>query len=790
MTWPSRALLIAALLLPVLAFAQPLPELTAEVPISAENPTPTGLSASGFASADSHSLVLLDRSGDLYAAILNEEGTTQKTIPVALSGRSELGVAVFWNGETYVVLYTAVTRSTDRISVLSVRVSPEGVVERPVHVAAAVNRLWVWAFSDGDSTLLLWGGDIHGSSALFALKLDRDGEPAGDSWLLFDKLLSVDAGLLKGNDIFIAATHRKSEASNEMLAGAVFEGRPWEPYVVPEVILEDGVGIAAEKLLRTREGYLLIWAELPKYFGTNLSATVLTESAPGKTWSLGVEPWGAPSVEQFPGGTLIVFSSWDGYPYGRYTAAVFDENAIGSTLSLFPVSVSGFFTGPPPRLAWDGHRVGMVWAQRYLQKPLLSNLVYVDPVTRTATPEAAVGLAAEIQWSPLVAPGGSVDLIAWSSPRTDRDSTRFPAVRLDTSGTPIDATPFDLDVVPTAIASNGSIFLVVSWGDLRAQRVAEDGIVFKETPFQIAGDRVRAEFGVDVVWTGEHFLVAWTEGETFADTTVQASRVRSDGTVLDPHGFDLLPGLNARHARLASDGENVLLVWATAGREIQAMLVSRDGAPRSTISHVGWDIEQRDPLLGREPTHSASVAFNGSSYLVTWKTKQGALWATRVSRDGDVAPAPLPVHRRPVRVGESQFDAGEFLIATEVGGRHSLVGIDGGWLLAWDTALQGNESDVLWMRVDEDGALSSAAPIATNPDVDERAPSLMVRDGVVTIAYERALRNVTRSADLHSRFRSRGLDCGPDCEGPTDPDRSSHAPTRVRRNAAPHPHKH
>jgi len=194
-----------------------------------------------------------------------------------------------------------------------------------------------------------------------------------------------------------------------------------------------------------------------------------------------------------------------------------------------------------------------------------------------------------------------------------------------------------------AIAYDGTNFFVV-WHDFRdsatngpdiyGARVTPDGTVLDPagipiSTFANADPSPGAQYVPSVAFDGTNYLVVWTaHRDPDPDYEVYAARVTPDGTVLDPGGIQITSGASPlRMPSIVFDGTNYLVVWRTAGSQIRAVRVSTSGA--NLDSPTGFFIGN-----GFYPY----VAFDGTNYMVAWHNWGNGLdiFGAQVSQDGTV----------------------------------------------------------------------------------------------------------------------------------------------------------
>ena len=315
--------------------------------------------------------------------------------------------------------------------------------------------------------------------------------------------------------------------------------------------------------------------------------------------------------------------------------------------------------------------------------------------------DEVVGGAAGLQMAPAIARGGDLLLTAWTDKRAQpagsgyvfETSDDIYAMRLDASGSPLDAIPFVVTQAPGAqenpqIAWNGSHWLVVfeSIGisgtggyyekHLAAVRVAPDGSVLDAQPIQIyntvpnIGTWSVASDGVDwvvafqgsaasndlqaikITAAGEllqpatalvpqtyymrfSLRLAYAAGVyllTWSDySEAMAIRFDQNLTLLDAAPFILTPGavLNS----LAANASQFYIVWHQQQPDYSiAVMGSRLDLNGTKLDGDGDNISATNEP---QPYTTTSVAWDGVQWRVNW-SHNNAVYAARVNTIGQV----------------------------------------------------------------------------------------------------------------------------------------------------------
>ncbi len=346
------------------------------------------------------------------------------------------------------------------------------------------------------------------------------------------------------------------------------------------------------------------------------------------------------------------------------------------------------------------------------------------------------------------------------------DGTRFfvvwgpstiEGVRVAADGTVLDGSPLHLGSgsATPSVAFDGTNFLVV-WvgGEILAVRVSPDGTILDNPPLQVTTGGNPLARRISLAFDGTRYLIAWrTTGNE-----ILAARVATDGTIVDgPAGFLLGSGF---YPWVAFDGSNYLVVWHAWGNSLD-ILGNRVAATDGTVlDGGGFTISG---AAGHQ--EHASVAFDGTHYLVVWTDERGGddfgfststARGARVTTAGVVLDDPALViadrHRGPEHVSVTA-SAGEFLVTwmpdhnfgfrlTDVYGRRvssqgtfpggpgipiatsfahqwgPRVGFgDGSFLVAWSESL-GRCGTCVWGQM-LDATSSSAVGRSTPPPTEE-----------------------------------------------------------------------
>ncbi|WP_437730207.1 hypothetical protein [Sorangium sp. So ce1335] len=280
--------------------------------------------------------------------------------------------------------------------------------------------------------------------------------------------------------------------------------------------------------------------------------------------------------------------------------------------------------------------------------------------------------------APTAAFDGTSYLVAWADAR-DRRSMFGASVSVDgvVQGTEdvrlADGAPRSvLDPNRSSLVWNGSHFLLA----FRGQGI--EGSLIRPDLTLAAGRIVLSPmpnrtWNAAVVWTGESYLVAWSDERDMdwnrAQVFVRAVRVSAAGEVLDPVGIDLQS--RAVSFELDSNGKgSSVLAWSELLDVPYLRPIASDGAPGERVA-----------IPSGYMTSGPSIGSNGDGYLVTY-VERGAedpfprtAWGRLLDASGSAGPAfPIstatesPLYAYPLPAGQDylvvyrNMDAGVRLV--------------------------------------------------------------------------------------------------------------------------------
>ncbi|WP_224248727.1 hypothetical protein [Hyalangium gracile] len=346
---------------------------------------------------------------------------------------------------------------------------------------------------------------------------------------------------------------------------------------------------------------------------------------------------------------LLAWRNTRGGLYNIYATRV---SSTGTILDEPGLVVS---TGPgnsaDPQVASNGTDFYVVWSQFQGETwsvrgtVVSSEGVVAEPGGRRLS--AAVGSE---NW-PHVASDGRNYLATWYTSGADGTSNVY-ARRVSSTGQVLDtadipiATGEGYDETSPVVASNRSVYLV-AWSDERggssrayATRVSSDGVVL-DPPGGFALSGSSLQYVQAVASNGTNFLAVWLDYRNTGSRDLYASRVTADGAVVDGAGLVVATtrSISESYASVASNGTDYLVAWTawnTASSTFQNL------GCRILASAVGTSpvLDTTSLVLSPNASHKHPViAPAGSDYLVAWdgtSTATTDLYSARVSASGTV----------------------------------------------------------------------------------------------------------------------------------------------------------
>lgn len=209
---------------------------------------------------------------------------------------------------------------------------------------------------------------------------------------------------------------------------------------------------------------------------------------------------------------------------------------------------------------------------------------------------------------------------------------------------------------------NGAVYFVV-WDDFRrgtdfhdsdvyGARILPDGTILDPDGIPISTIQNRFEGGGSVAWNGENFFVSWTDYRDYTPETeksdIYATRISSNGTVLDPEGIRISQGPHFQIGTdVASNGEIFFVVWFGNNEENQGGGNWDIFGRRINNNGVMLDESDLALSLAYHQQDSPLITTHDLLFFVIWsdhRDKLEHIYGTRVSFNGEVMdPEGVPI---------------------------------------------------------------------------------------------------------------------------------------------------
>lgn len=179
---------------------------------------------------------------------------------------------------------------------------------------------------------------------------------------------------------------------------------------------------------------------------------------------------------------------------------------------------------------------------------------------------------------------------------------------------------------------------------------AQSPIVRPDGPnFSIVGHYSKIRGKPAIAFDGTNFMIAYCQDEGVEPescTSVHAMRLTLDGDVIDPAGIAITTSGNDRVGTpsIQFDGENFLIVWV--GTRTVNDIVG-DEIYGARVTKAGDVLEPNGKVLTNgalaKTFRAIGLAFDGTNYLVSWRTYSDAIYAARINKNAENLDAPIGI---------------------------------------------------------------------------------------------------------------------------------------------------
>jgi MYXO-CTERM domain-containing protein len=271
------------------------------------------------------------------------------------------------------------------------------------------------------------------------------------------------------------------------------------------------------------------------------------------------------------------------------------------------------------RIAWNGSAYLLLWSDhRFLGSGvygmrLARDGTPLDPIGTQISPGGTVNFELTVHGSEWV-----VQYFQQVMTPTGGRRTALMARRIASDGSFVGA-PFELLGNRSSwlsgenwdLASNGSSFLFV-WtefsSDLRVRRLATDGAPIDAAPIDITTNGG----SFDATAVGDRWFLAFDGINTLSGICL--TRIEADGTILDATPIRVHPSANVSNPAIAPGPSGVLIRWRDAGFPIPALQAARVGSDGTVLDPGGGFT-----VMGAEPPNVPSPpVWDGMRWPIAW----------------------------------------------------------------------------------------------------------------------------------------------------------------------------
>ncbi|MFT3927729.1 MAG: MopE-related protein [Myxococcales bacterium] len=388
--------------------------------------------------------------------------------------------------------------------------------------------------------------------------------------------------------------------------------------------------------------WLIAMERATDLYGARLSAAGVVLDPSGFVVSTAVNSQSDPAVSYDGSNWVVVWSDARSGVPSVYGARV-NAGATVLDASGFPIATAA--QSRYPAIARDGTSCLVVWED---DRSTAATTIYGARVSSGSILDASgIALsssAANQQSSVALAYDGTNWLVVWRD--DDVDSSDIYGTRVNAAGVVLDPNGIGIATGPfsqfnPAVAHNGTDWLVVwedssdspSLYDLYGTRVTANGTVLNPTPIAIS-TAAQNQLSPAIASDGYNWFVVWHDNRS-GNYDTYGTRVDASGFVLNPSGLALSTATNNQLYPAASyDGTNWLVVWqdyrnGSGNSDIYGTRVSSSGV---LLNPSGISI-----ATGAQSQLFPALAHDGTNWLVAWDDFRGAtydIYGARVNAGG------------------------------------------------------------------------------------------------------------------------------------------------------------
>ena len=600
-----------------------------------------------------------DNDYDIYGTRVDISGVVldPSGVAVCTANNDQWYSSLAFDGTNYLVVW-ADWRSGNAFDIYGARVDTSGTVldSSGIAITTAADRQWIPSLAfDGTNYLVVW--DDHRS-------------PARD---IYGARVSTSGTVLDSSGIPICTS-----VAYQMYPSVAFDGANylvvWEDYrggTDPDIYgarvdtsgtVLDSSGIAIStaadrqwtpSLAFDGTNYLVAWADWRSgndfdIYGARVDTSGVVLDLQGIVISNAPDDQALSCLASDGSNYLVAWQDRrNGINFGIYGARV---DTSGTVLDSMGVNISTAASYQwLPSAGFDGSNYFVVWTDWRSGNDSDIYGARVGQSGAVLDPSGiAISTAADRQWIPSLAFDGTNYLVVWDDYRNGFRESDIYGARVDSWGSVLDPLGMAISTAPDwqdspAVAFGRTSYLVV-WErhrggnnyDILGARVDTSGVVLDTLGVVICAAPDDQRFP-SIAFDGTNYLVVWSDQRSGADSDIYGVRVDTSGTVLDSSGIAISTAADLQWIpSIAFDGTNYLVVWddlrSGTDSDIYGTRVDTSGRVLDPTGIVIFATANRQG--------SASVAFDGTNYLVVWEDCRDLwecdIYGARVDTSGTV----------------------------------------------------------------------------------------------------------------------------------------------------------
>ncbi len=671
-------------------------------------------------------------NSDIYGTRITSSGRILDPIgfPISIAVRDQTYPQVIFDGTNYFVVWQDKRSGYQTYDIFGARVTTSGIVLDPDGItisAAAYDQTHASIGFDNTNYFVIWQDERNSVNDIYGTRVTRSGtvlDPIGIAISSAENRQELPAIAFDGTNYFAVWEDRRRNS----LITDIFGTRISQAGVVL-----DPLGIAISTATNDQDtpsitfdgtNYLTVWED--GRHSRNIYGSRISRS--GTVLDTGIVISNANDDQKVPS------VSFDGTNY----FVVWQDQRNSQNYDIYgtKVSQSGLILNPSgiaittaannqqePSIAFGNSAYLIVWTDDR-HDPLdydiygtrvSSNGTVIDPAGSIISSRAI----SYTQSSSAVAFDGTNYLAVWADERNgDQD---IYGARVNQAGLILDPASIAISTDTNnqhspSVAFDGNNYFVV-WADERnfpavytdiyGARISQSGVVLDSAGIAISNAFYDQESPA-VAFNNSNYLVAWEDRRNGnSNRDIYGTRVNQSGVVLEPAGIAICTYQNnQRTPSIAFDGTNFLTVWQDyrsntsydvygARIALNGNVIEPDGIPISTFARY---------------QESTSVAFNGTTYLVTWQDERGPtcdIYGARVLPSGEV------------------LDPNGFIISNASNHqKQPSIAFDGtNYIVVWHDNRNGSFWDIYGAKLDMNGSIIDTFSISIQSK-DQISPAL------------------------------------------------------------------